>query len=166
MIDANIDILEQDVKDRITSFRKRTEGNKKKAAWVVIFSSVISALTTVLIGVSSIISGDNPEFSRFLNILALITSSSLPILLSWDTFFNHKKLWVQYTETLTKLYDLEADVKHLKKNSEDKKMEIEQKTVNELYIRYKDILQNTNQTWIGMRKETLEAKLNNPTDKK
>jgi len=166
MIDANIDILEQDVKDRITSFRKRTDGNKKKAARVVILSSFISALTTILIGISSIVSSDNPEFSKFLNILALITSSSLPILLSWDTFFNHKKLWVQYTDTLTKLYDLEADLKHLRKNSEDKKMEIEQKMVNEFYMRYKDILQNTNQSWIGMRKETLEMKPILPTDKK
>jgi len=166
MIDANIDILEQDIKDRITSFKKRTSGNKKKAAWVVILSSFISALTTILIGISSIVSGDNPEYSRFLNIIALITSSSLPILLSWDTFFNHKKLWVQYTDTLTKLYDLEADFQHLKKNFEENKREIDQNVVNEIYMKYKDILQNTNQNWIGMRKETLEMKHNPPMDKK
>lgn len=170
MIDANIEVLEKDIQERIKSFRDRTENNKIKAGRVVLFTGALSALTTVLIGISSIISGSHPHYSKALSILALITSSSIPVLHGWDAFFNHKNLWMQYMNTLTGLYDLETDINHIKKNMEDKKekktIEMSQDIINDLYLRYKSILQETNQTWIGMRQEIHAKEFSKSTDKK
>ena len=143
-INANLDVLGQDVTDRILSFKKRKEDNKKRAARVVLFASVISAITTILIGASTII-GDN--LNKILTLLALVTSTSLSVIHTWDGLFNHKKLWINYADALNKLYELETDIRHLRTNTEA----ILQEDVNNLYFKYKYILNETNEKWVELR---------------
>ena len=140
---VNIDIFESDIKTRIANFERKQADNKRKTMYVVVFGALISATTTVLIGLSKIWI----DLDKYLSTFALITSSSLSVLYAWDALFNHRKLWVNYTDALNKLYDIETDLRHLKVSS----LEENEQKVNLLYENYKLILKELNEEWKSMR---------------
>lgn len=146
-IDANLETFDNDLKKQIVSFKKRRKRNRSIAGSVVLFGAVFSAITTILVGASSIFKG----FSSYLGLFALITSSSTTVLQSWDGLFGHKRLWIQYTDTLTRLYELENDLRHIKANSKTEDIPIAQNVLNTLYYRYKDILRDSNSGWLSIR---------------
>lgn len=150
-INANLDVLANDIEGQIEGFKKRRNDNKRKAANIVIAGSVISAVTTILIGISTTIS--NVAYTKIFSVLAIVASSSLAILQAWDGLFNHKRLWAQYADTLNRLYEIETDIRHTKAKAEHDKKEIEQRVIDELYMKYKDILRGTNEQWLKLRIE-------------
>lgn len=71
-------------------------------------------------------------------------SASLTIFSTWDTFFNHRELWVKYTGTSNELKELKSDIAFMKVGGVEK---IKENKVDELYLTYKEILKNTNTHW-------------------
>lgn len=144
---ADFGTLENDVTDQIHSFKKKRDRNRSWAFRVALMTSVLSAATTVVVGIT----GYWKEAAPVFNVIALVMSASVTVVLSLDRFFNHKKLWITYTGTLVQLYDLYADMKHLKAVCPDFNTTDAKAAVDSFYGRYKSILSKTNKDWATFR---------------
>jgi len=141
-VEANKDLL----KSRLTEMIRKIKGQKNQdkgiAAFVVTYGALISALTTVLIGLSSYLS----NFALYFNIAALITSATVTVIQAWDKLFNHKRLWIIQSEVINRLKELNEDLAHLE--ASDK---LGQNEANECYERYKEIMRKWNSDWKELR---------------
>lgn len=140
--EVDLDILNKSIEERVLSLASSGKGDKRKATFVVVMGAIMSATTTCLLGMSKFI----PEFEIELQISALIISSALTILLTWDKLFNHKRLWVMSMISLREFYELRDDIRHA----------IATKTLTssvlvDFYLKYKQILLNRNQAWDSIR---------------
>lgn len=143
-MDANINVLKQDVNSAIDRLSTTRYKNKKKAEYVVIWSAGISAVTTITIGLSSLVG----DWSKLFQGIALTLSASLTVLAAWDGFYNHKRLWLLQADIVNRLSDIKSDIKHLESKSEPG-----QESVNELYVRYKAAFREFNDQWKDLRAE-------------
>src|SRR5436853_1666999 len=89
-IDADLILLKKDLNNTMKDIREKKENDKSKTTIVATYGGLVSALTTVLIGLSSYIS----NYATYFSIAALVTSASLTVVQAWDRLFNHKRLWI------------------------------------------------------------------------
>ena len=141
-VDANKERLKSKLVENIQKIKGRKNQDKAIAAFVVTYGAVISALTTVLISLSSYLS----DYSLYFNIAALITSATVTVIQAWDKLFNHKRLWIIQAEVLNGLKELNEDLAHLEANNK-----LGQDETNECYERYKEIMRKWNSDWKDLR---------------
>lgn len=143
-IDANIEQTKADIDARIIWAKASRKDDKKKSAFVAIYMGVVSAITTVCIGIVSFL----PDtYSDFFGIISLLSSASLTVIVAWDGIFHHKKLWINAAITLNELYELEADIRHTEAGENG----VSQEQANDFYARYKTIMKETNERWYKIR---------------
>ncbi|MHC5068393.1 MAG: SLATT domain-containing protein [Planctomycetota bacterium] len=140
-VQADPDLLAADLAEAIAWSRRSRRRDRRLALRVALYGGAVSALTTVLIGLASLW----PEQARLLQALALITSASLTVIAAWDGIFNHRKLWVNAAVTLNELYEIDADLRHLRAAGADRA------AFDGLYQRYKEVMRSTNQRWCQIR---------------
>ena len=141
-IEADKETLVEDLNRTIDQLFKWKNSEKRKTNFVAVYGGLVSALTTVLIGLASYLQ----EYATQFQVLALLTSSSLTVVAAWDSLFRHKKLWVIQASVLHKFYELRNDIKHMEKSKQ-----LTAEVVNQFYIRYKEIYGSLNQKWIDLR---------------
>lgn len=143
-IDANIEQVKSDVAARIKWAQSSRNDDKKKSAFVAVYMGIVSAITTVCIGIVSFL----PDgYSNAFGIISLLTSASLTVVAAWDGIFHHKKLWVNASKTLNALYELDTDIRHAEASASG----VSQDQSNEFYERYKQIMRDTNERWYKLR---------------
>ncbi|MBK8486101.1 MAG: SLATT domain-containing protein [Saprospiraceae bacterium] len=135
-------LLKERLQSTIIKLKDRKEDDKNKTMFVVTYGAIISALTTILIGLSSYIS----SYSIYFNIAALFSSASITVIHSWDKLFSHKKLWLLEAQIYRELKELEEDIEHLEKTGN-----LHQDFLNQCYDRYKQIIKKWNTDWLEMR---------------
>ena len=143
-INANLGILLEDLDKQIEEVQSRVGRDKVKAMRIAIYVGVISAITTVCIGVVGFLP---KEYEPFFGIVSLVASASTTVIAAWDGVFHHKKLWINAVHTLNELRMLELDLKHLQVAG----AEAEQEQINALYERFKEILSANNDRWQKIR---------------
>jgi hypothetical protein len=141
-LSANLNILKADTESAIARIGQYRRENKKKAELVVLAGAAISALTTIAIGMSSVV----PSCSALFQGAALILSASLTILTAWDGLYNHKRLWLLQAGVLNSLYQIQTEIKHLEASGQ-----IDQDAVDALYLRYQAAFDEYNSQWTEMR---------------
>jgi hypothetical protein len=141
-MNADIDLLQQDIEAAIRNYEERRKENRRKSANVAVFNACVAALTTVLISLSNIWK----PTAQILNSCAIIASATVMIASGWDALFNHKKLWVLYTDKWVLMRELRTDLLHLRKTEP-----INQNSINTLYERYKAIVREFNDEWKDMK---------------
>lgn len=141
-VPANLDVLKSDLADSIARLTEYRRDNKTKADRVVFWGAVISASTTVSIGLGGLIASG----SLFFQGLALLLSASLTVLTAWDGLYNHKRLWIIQASVLNELYQIQTDIRHLEASNA-----LDQNAVNELYDRYQSAFEEYNAQWQEMR---------------
>jgi hypothetical protein len=151
VISRKIEYLEDEINDRILSFESKRSVNRNKAFAFKFVTAICSGAITILLGIHSA----DDAAKIILKDMALVLSASLTIFSTWDTFFNHRELWIKYTETSNELKQLRSDINYLKVGGVEKIAEGE---IDELYRVYKKILNNTNINWT-------KTKSKNNTDK-
>lgn len=134
--------LEQELEHRIASFKSRRNSYRTGAYTFIISTSVLSAATTVSIGLGEIFS------SQATRIFALFVSSILSILTAWEGFFGHRQRWIQTNETLMELYELRSDIIFQKTLHP-----LTQEELKNFYSRYSEILRQANQQWTETRQK-------------
>ena len=143
-IDADIEKVKSDIAERIKWAKASRRDDKKRSAFVATYMGLVSAITTICIGIVSFL----PEiYSNFFGIISLITSASLTVVVAWDGIFHHKKLWINAAITLNELYELNTDIRHTEAGPNS----VSQDQANEFYERYKKIMKNTNERWYKIR---------------
>jgi len=141
-MDANLDVLKQDLKNAISRNTAYRRENKKKAEKVVVVSAGLSAVTTLTIALSSIFESMSPLFQT----IALLVSGSLTVVTAWDGFYNHKRLWLLQADILNKLYEIDTEIRHHEANNT-----ITQEIVNTLFARYQSAFHEFNAQWKEIR---------------
>lgn len=138
-INANLKVLKSDISWDINSLRTNKKLDKRKILLVTIGIAAISALTTTLLGITKFVFHD---FENGFNAAALCLSALITVISTWDSIFQHKKLWINSAMTLNELYSLDADIRHVEANGS-----VDQQLINQFYERYKEIKNRTNQQW-------------------
>lgn len=143
-IDANIEQVKSDVAARIKWVQTSRKDDKKKSAFVAVYMGIVSAITTVCIGIVSFLPD---SYSNIFGIISLLTSASLTVVAAWDGIFHHKKLWINASKTLNELYELDTDIRHIESSSNG----VSQDQANEFYECYKQIMRDSNERWYRLR---------------
>ncbi|PKN48135.1 MAG: hypothetical protein CVU59_00205 [Deltaproteobacteria bacterium HGW-Deltaproteobacteria-17] len=141
-----LDVLRSQLAEQLNSFQRKRGQNKKKAFLVYLGATAISAVVTVLLGLQGI-PDDKVVYIRN---IALILSATVTLLTGFDTFFNHRALWVRYTQTATLLLGLQAKLDYL---SADEGREIPESEVDQLFEEMQRVLTETNRWWQNQRAE-------------
>lgn len=121
----------------------RKDNNKLKAFRIKMVEVIFSAVISILAGVSLL----DSEYSHIVNIAILVLGGSITAFAAWDNFYNHKELWVKYTDYAIRLNAMKVEAEYLRLRG--KSLEVEQ--VDELFTRYKMILEEVAQSWVYMR---------------
>jgi hypothetical protein len=140
-----LEILKSQLSGYLDGFEQKRERNKRKAFLVYLGATVISAVVTVLLGIQGV-----PEDKViYIRNIALVLSATVTVLTGFDTFFNHRALWVRYTQTVTQLLGLQARLDYLGAV----KGEIPDSEVDRLFEEMERILAETNRWWQDQRAE-------------
>ncbi|MEM7147202.1 MAG: DUF4231 domain-containing protein [Verrucomicrobiota bacterium] len=146
-INADIEQLHEDIKADIKRADSKRRDQKNKSAFMAIYVGVVSAITTVCIGIVTFLEGE--DYKNFFGITSLLASASLTVVSAWDGIFNHKSLWINSATRLTDLYELETDIRHYLATAK----EPDQNQINEFYKRYKRLHKESSERWLGLRKQ-------------
>jgi len=142
-ININIEELKKDVDERKKWARDYRDDVKRKSSYVAVYMGIVSAITTVCIGIVAFL----PQSSTIFGIISLVSSASVTVVAAWDGIFRHKKLWVTSAMMLDALMELDTDIRHAEKSSSG----ITQNQTNKFYSRYKQIMKDYNKKWYVIR---------------
>ena len=143
-VDADIEQLKSDLALQMKRTRANRTVDKRKSAFVAVYVGIVSAVTTVCIGIVSFIP---TEYANLFGLASLLTSASLTVVIAWDGIFHHKKLWINAAMAFNELCDLDTDIRHAQAKSSN----INQTQANAFYERYKEILRAHNERWYKIR---------------
>lgn len=143
-----LDLLKAQLMGYIASFEQKRNQNKKKAFLVYLGATAISAVVTVLLGLQ----GVPDEKVVYIRNIALILSAAVTLLTGFDTFFNHRALWVRYTQTVTQLFAVQAKLDYL---LADVERDVPEAEVDRLFEEVQRALSETNRWWQDQRAEEL-----------
>jgi uncharacterized protein YacL len=145
MEDKNqIKYLSSKIKEYIKLFEKKRRLNKFLSFWIKIAGAIFAGLISVLLGLSL---KNRPE--KLFSNIALILSTSISILNTWDAFFNHKALWIRFTVTTVKLYELDEELEYLISKQGGV---LRSEELDKIHDKMKSIIEETNTNWFELRK--------------
>jgi len=137
--------LAGEIDRHIEWFRHARLVNKRRAFASRMGITLLSAATTVVLGFQGVSSAAIIPMKN----AALVLSALVSLLSTWEGFFSHRALWVQYTATLARLQGLRADLRYMLSPQSESK----DSALDALHLRLAAILEETNTFWFGMRKE-------------
>jgi hypothetical protein len=132
--------MELDKQLRIFSARRRRDKRKSTALQMATVS--LSAIITVLLGLRL-----DPKPGSILTNVALGLGAVVTILAAYDSFFDHRKLWVMRTITVRRLEDLQRELQFRCATSEENLNDLS----NSLFSRLNQILEDDHEEWLRMR---------------
>lgn len=147
--DGKAKYLMDSLNQHLESFGKKRKENKDKAFWFKMFVTSFSAGTTILLGLQGLESITFFNASIWVKNVALVFSAFVTLFSVWDTFFNHRALWVRYTKTITQLRGVKAELEYLSSNEG----KVKEEDVDRLYQKFQTILEATNAFWQSLRDE-------------
>ena len=138
---AQIDYLKKQIELAIKGLFTRRNNNKTKAFVFQISITILSSISTIILGLNI------PELKEFTRITALIISTLITIFSGIDAFFNHKRLWTTYADTLNAMYSLRFDLEYTLLRGEP----ITNENLDNFKNRYQAILDTSNEKWMKLR---------------
>ncbi len=137
-------LLTEKLTELIGSFSKNRRTNKRKALYLKLSITALGGATTVLLGLQGV------ERETLVQNIALVFSALVTLLAAWDTFYNHRGLWVRYTETVNRLRDIEARHEYLQAGGTDA---LKEDDLDALFERIRQTLRETDAWWQELRRE-------------
>jgi len=142
-------LLKGEIEKQLRIFAARRRRDKRKSTILQMASVTLSATITVLLGLRV---GPSPE-STLTNV-ALTLGALATVLAAYDSFFDHRKLWVARTITLQRLEDLHRDLAFRLSALTEKDTPV---VVDELFVELNRILEEDRQEWLRIRNEQVVA---------
>ncbi len=142
-----IDFLRSQIKGAIERFSQRRKNNKSKAFYLQMAVTMLSSISTIVLGLN--IAG----FEEPTRITALVISTIITILSSVDAFFNHKRLWINYVDSLNAMYSLHFDLEYRLLNHAPLSTE----ELEDFRHRYQAVHNSTNEKWMKLRNEDSQS---------
>ena len=100
-----IEFLKTELETLIKKYTTDRNRHKRNALYVKIWIANLSAGAIILLGWKS------AEFQDLLKNMALVLNAVITILVAYEAFFEPRKLWVRETIILSRLKDIERDLK-------------------------------------------------------
>lgn len=142
-----VKFLKVQIAERIQGFTERRNSNKHKARNFHVSITVLGAISTIILGFNF----SNLEYLAFFEgqtkNIALILSALITVVSAYNTFFDHKGLWVNYTTTRNSLYNLDFEIDYYLEGNEY----IEKEKIENFKERYNEILDQANHKWTKLR---------------
>lgn len=135
--------LTQVLQEKINLFDKKRQKNKFLALFIKLFGAAIAASVTVLLGIEY----EGKPDDIFKNI-TIVMGALITILNTWDAFFNHKMLWVRFTETTVELRILQDRLNYLISCNET---EIPNNELDLIFNEMNTIIEDTASDWKSHR---------------
>ncbi|CAM1342701.1 DUF4231 domain-containing protein [Tenacibaculum amylolyticum] len=142
-----IAFLQEEINIHIEKFSKKRKDNKYKARNFHVVITIASAISTVILGFDFAGFDAITFISNQTKNIALMISSFITVISTYNTFFDHKSLWVNYTNTRNRLFDLRFDINFYLKGKE----KIDPEEIEAFKERYRDILHMLNEKWSKLR---------------
>lgn len=139
-----LELLKEKIAERIKGINSRRLHYRSQAFYAFISTAALASVTTILLGLNL----DDPWKER-IRIAALVITTIITLINTYNAFFNHKELWVANNSALNRFYELQFDIEFFEKGS----MPLELIAVDEFKKRYQAILNELNQTWYKSRGE-------------
>jgi len=149
--ESQYEVLRAKVVSNIGSFRNKRDSNRKLAFRIKITIVSIGALTTIVLGLKSYV--DFPKSNEILSSLALVLSALIPIFAAWESFFDHRWLWVRYTGTLNSLYAVNDELEYGRAAGT-----INKEQLDALFKRLQRALAEVDSEWTDKRKDAVPEK--------
>ena len=146
-LNPKIEFMEDLLSKQIERFERNRLENKRKAFSFRVIIVSCSAIITVLLGIRV----ELQDSDQYLKNIALILSSFITAITLIESFFDNRSLWVRYTNTANELKSLKNRLLFLKTNSIDA---INQDDINKIFEKYENIMQETNEHWYQLKKES------------
>lgn len=143
-IDSKKEWLINNIARHIRNFKREKEKNKKKAFYSNILVASIGLITTVLLGMSLMFV--NP----YLKISSIILAITITIISIVSVFFDFTNLWIRYTMTLNKLYEIRDDFNYYLSGKPEENILIED--IEKFKKRLNRILNETNNSWANLKR--------------
>jgi len=144
---TKINFLMTQIDERISGFTKRRNDNKHKARNFHILVTLLGALSTIVLGLDLMKYEYLSFFQDNTKNIALVISAAITVVSAYNTFFDHKGLWVNYTNTRNDLYALKFDIDFYLQGNEN----LEHKEITQFKDRYSELLDRANQKWSKLR---------------
>lgn len=137
------DFLSKTIDEKIKLFDRKRQKNKFFAFFIKLFGAALAASVTILLGIEY----EGKPDDIFKNI-TIILGALITILNTWDAFFNHKMLWVRFTETTVELRVLQDKLNYLISSS---KQEVSEKELDAIFEEMNVIVEETANDWKSHR---------------
>jgi hypothetical protein len=145
------DCLAKMLDEQISSFRTRRLRNKRMAFTLQMAGTLLSALTTVLLGVQF---KEHPIDHFYMRNFALGFSAAVTVFSAWESFFDHKGLWVRFAKTHSQLLAIKAELDYLLSGGGP----VDDKNLDLLFTQYQTVLAESNNSWVQLRSQNTSTK--------
>ena len=146
--ETQFNVVKAAVDNNIKTFRAKRDFNRTRAFGLRLTIVAIGALTTISLGLKPYASFANSD--PILSSVALLLSASIPIFAAWESFFDHRWLWIRYTGTLNSLYAIRDELDFAHAAGEIKKTQLDS-----LFLWLQNTLEEVDTDWSKRRKDAL-----------
>jgi hypothetical protein len=150
---AKVETLTKLIDEQIAGFDRRRKRDKDKAFRARLVQSIASASITVLLGLNVAKFGGSELIQEGFKAVALFISALATLFATWDTFFDHRELWIRYAAAASSLRGLRAELLYIKSGSETSETDID-----DLFRRFQELLEKTNASWQQLRASSTTLK--------
>jgi hypothetical protein len=142
--------IETGITANITRLKDEADHNRSMAFSLRIVIAALSAITTVLVGISGkpIIGEQN---AQYLSMLTLVVSATISVIAAWDAFFTFRDVWILFSQGIQDLYGLERELHYLEANGN-----LTGPRLDDIFKRFQGILDDTNRSW-GRRRSSFRG---------
>jgi hypothetical protein len=147
------DFVERLIAEEIQGFDSSRQFYRRGYFRFTLGTATLSAMTTVLIGLSRTFAEQT-----WLSALALVTSAGITVLGAWDGFFRHRDLWVQKTDSWMALQSLQSNLQFAKLKTGGS---LSAEQIDDFYKRFDRIVMAEHELWKkvrGTQAPTVKAK--------
>ena len=132
--------LRDKLAQQMALYRARRVRYRNLAFLLKMTTTLFGAATTVLLGLKGYSSFSN--HAEALSVAALIASSVVTLAATWETFFDHRWLWVRFTAAFERLNEIADDLDYAGAfgNLSNDQLAL-------FYHRFKSTLQETRAAW-------------------
>jgi len=143
---GKVDYLVQEVERAIGDADRRRHKHKWFSVVIRLGASGCTAAIPVVLGWRV-----SPDRAVLLGHVAMVLGALATVLIAYETFYGHRELWAINTAAATQLHALELDLGYLKAGNPDIAAD---EALDELRTRLKEILNEADSAWVGVRQST------------
>ncbi|WP_156377550.1 SLATT domain-containing protein [Sphingopyxis sp. Root1497] len=146
-VEKKVDFLRKSLDRDADSFRRKIGRNKTSAFRTKIYVASAAAMLSIIIGSKSNQIVVENGLQSSMDMIALVISASVAVVSAYEAFFDHRWLWMKYTNTLSQLYAVSDDLDFIVANESIPSEE----ALEKIHLRRQEVLRETGAAWYDKR---------------